>query len=119
MKENITAKKAFQFAIRVVKLCIELQRKHDYVVSRRLLKSATSIGANIEEATATVSRKDFIVKLSIASKEARESRYWIKLLMEARLVEFDYPILLDEIEQLNKLLTSSVKTAQENMNKAR
>lgn len=117
MKENIAAIKAFQFATQIVKLSVELQKEHDYVISKQLLKSATSIGANIEEATAAISRKDFIQKLSIASKEARESKYWINLLRDTAIVQFDYEELLDEIEQLDRLLTSSVKTAQENLKK--
>jgi four helix bundle protein len=78
---NLVAVKSFSFALRVVKAHQQLcQKKHEYVLSKQLLRSGTSIGANIEEALGGYSRADFAAKLGIAYKEARESSYWIRLL---------------------------------------
>jgi len=77
MKQNIINMKAFSFALDAIQLYRILLEKREFVISRQLLRSATSIGANVEEATAAQSRKDFISKMAIASKEARETRYWL------------------------------------------
>ena len=82
-------------------------------MSKQLLRSGTSIGANIEEAIAAQSRKDFISKMSIASKEARETRYWIRLLDKSRIIEMDYAIYLTKIEHIINILTKIVKTSQD------
>lgn len=109
-------KKSFQFALDIIKL-VQLLRNHkEYVFADQLLRSATSIGANISEATAAQSKKDFISKMAIASKEARETRYWLRLLSESNLIQLDLTNYLDETEQLIKLLTKIVKTSQENLN---
>jgi four helix bundle protein len=80
MKENIIVTKTFDFALTVVNLFIELKKENEFIISKQILRSATSIGANVEEAIAAQSRKDFIHKMSIASKEARETKYWLRLL---------------------------------------
>jgi four helix bundle protein len=81
MAENIVAIKSYSFAIRIVKFCIAIQDlKKEYVLSRQLLKSGTSIGANIEEAQGSISRAEFIAKMQVSFKEARESRYWLRLI---------------------------------------
>jgi four helix bundle protein len=77
------------------------------------LQSGTSIGANIEESTAAQSANDFIHKLSIASKEARESKYWLMLLQQSKLVDCDYSIYLKEIDEIINILTSIIKTMQD------
>lgn len=80
--DNQLLNKSFEFAIRIVNVCKYLQdNKKEYILSKQLLRSGTSIGANANEAQAAQSRKDFIAKLAIASKEARETKYWIDLLM--------------------------------------
>lgn len=83
MKENIVQIKSYAFAVRIVKLyqymCLE---KKEFVLSKQLLRSGTSIGANIEEAIGGHSEKDFYAKLTIAYKEARETHYWIRLLTD-------------------------------------
>ncbi len=81
MRDNVIQTKSFNFAIRIVNLYKFLQKeKKEFVMSKQLLRSGTSIGANIEEAIGSHSNKDFLFKFNIAYKEARESRYWIKLL---------------------------------------
>ena len=90
MKENIILDKSFEFAIRVVNLHKHLCNDHkEYTLSKQLLRSGTSIGANINEAQAAQSKKDFIAKMSIASKEARESKYWIELLKKTKYLDRD------------------------------
>lgn len=74
-KDNIILDKSFDFALRIIELYKQMTAQHEYVLSKQLLRSATSIGANVEEATAAISKKDFAAKMSIASKEARETRY--------------------------------------------
>jgi len=115
---NIVLDKSFNFAIRVVNLYKFLCKdKKEYILSKQLLRSGTSIGANINEAQAGQSKKDFIAKMAIASKEARESKYWIRLLIETKYLDKESKhteSLLSEIEEIIKLLTSIVKTSQNN-----
>ena len=117
-KDNIILNKSFDFAVRIVKLYRHLcDEKKEYILSKQLLRSGTSIGANINEAQAGQSKNDFIAKISIASKEARESKYWIELLIKTDyLVQDDCHVLtlVSEIDEIVKLLTSIVKTSQEN-----
>ena len=86
-------------------------------MSKQVLRSCTSIGANVNEAQAAQSTADFIAKLAIASKEARESKYWIELLIKTEYLDKDNKhtqSLLNDIEELTKLLTSIVKSSQNN-----
>ena len=75
MKENILKKKSFDFAVEVIDICFQLDKKRMYLISNQLIKSGTSVGANIEEADAAQSKRNFLTKMSIAAKEARESNY--------------------------------------------
>jgi four helix bundle protein len=93
-----------------------LQQENLFAISSQFLKSATSIGANVEEALAGQSIKDFIAKMSIASKEARESNYWLRLIRDTQLVnDGNIDILLNDSEELVKILTSIVKTSSSKM----
>jgi four helix bundle protein len=112
MKENLIVDRTFQFALSVVHLYKQLIEHKEYILSKQLLGSATSIGANVEEAMAGHSRKDFLSKMVIASKEARETRYWLKLLDKSQLVKLDFTSYLDEIEQIINIITAIVKTTQ-------
>jgi four helix bundle protein len=87
--QSIIQKKSFDFALVIINLYRALQERHEYVLSKQLLRSGTSIGANVEEACAGQSRKDFLAKMSIASKEARETRYWLQLLHQSKIVDID------------------------------
>ncbi len=112
-KPNPVRDKSFAFALRIIRLYKTLSEKHEYVISRQLLKSGTSVGANVEEATASESRPDFIHKMSIASKEARETLYWLRLLDESDLVvNLDIAEEINDSKELVRLLTSIVKTAR-------
>ena len=113
MKENIIVDKTFRFSLDIIALCKSLQEQREYVLSKQLFRSGTGIGANVAEATAGQSKKDFIAKMSIASKEARETRYWLQLLQQSQLVKGDYSPYLSSIEEIIKILTSIIKTSQE------
>ena len=113
---NAVLTKSFDFAVRVMKLrrylCYEAEIK-EYDVSKQLLRSGTSIGANVEEAQGGQSSADFLSKMSIAYKEARESRYWIHLLAKAEYISSDAEqSLLNDIEELCKLLSSIIMTTK-------
>lgn len=111
-KENIILDKSFEFALQIIELYKQLITEKEFVLSKQLLRSGTSIGANVEESTAAISKKDFTAKMSIASKEARETRYWIRLLDKSKLVNIDFNTHLNDIEQLINILTAIVKTSQ-------
>lgn len=102
----------------VIMLYKKLVESHEYVLSKQVLRSGTSVGANVEEAIAAQSRKDFIAKMSIASKEARETKYWIRLLERSGFIIYDYGMLLKEIEEIINILTAIVKTSQQRSTKA-
>ncbi len=116
-KDNVILDKSFVFAVNIVKLYQYLcDNKKEYVLSKQLLRCGTSIGANVNEAQAAQSSNDFIAKISIASKEARECQYWLNLLLETgflSLSEERISIVQREITEIIKLLTSIVKTMQE------
>ena len=115
MKENIIVIKSFQFSLHILQLYKLLLKQKEYIISRQLLRCSTSIGANIEEAGAASSRKDFINKMTIASKEAREARYWLRLLQEDCFIsDYNFSELTSEITQIINILTKIVKTTQEN-----
>ena len=114
-KENIIIDKTFEFSLRIIELYKYLTiEKKEYILSKQLLKSATSIGANVEEATAAQSRKDFLSKMSIVSKEARETTYWLRLLIKSDYITDD-GILNNSIE-IKKIITSIVKTTSSQKN---
>lgn len=111
-KDNIILNKSFEFALQIIELYKQMKVQNEYVLSRQLLRSGTSIGANVEEATAAISKKDFTAKMSISSKEARETRYWLKLIDKSKLVNVNVKPHLNEVEQLINILTAIVKTSQ-------
>lgn len=113
MKESVIQKKSFDFAVRTVKIVQFLQKKNEYVMSKQLLKSGTSIGANVSEATFAQSSADFISKMSIALKEANETKYWIDLLVATKFVdENSVANLKTEVIEIIKILTSIVKNSK-------
>lgn len=114
-QENIIQIKSFEFALSIIDLYKNLQAEKEYVISKQLLRSATSVGANIEEATAAQTKRDFAHKMSISSKEAREARYWIRLLEKSQLVKGNYQSYLNDITEIIRILTSIVKTAQKSL----
>lgn len=111
-KENAILIKSFDFALAIISLNQKMIVQKEYVLSRQLLRSATSIGANVEEAMAGISKKDFIAKMSIASKEARESKYWLRLIKHSDLLNLNVDDLIDQTDELIRILTAIVKTSQ-------
>ena len=99
-----------EFAIRIIKACAFLSGQSDVsrTLSRQLLRSGTSIGANVHESQSAQSDRDFINKLEIALKEARETEYWLKILIKSELVpEAKFKLLLDECQQIVRILITS------------
>ena len=119
MSDNLILTKSFNFALDVIALYCKLRASHEYVISKQLLRSGTSIGANVEEALSGQSRRDFLSKMSIASKEARETRYWLLLLKESNLTNIDVSRELKQAEELMRILASIVKTTEETPEPAR
>lgn len=106
MKTNIIQEKSYQFALRIIKLYQFLVgEKHEFVMSKQVLKSGTSIGANVEEAVGGQSEKDFFTKITIAYKEARETHYWIRLLFDSGYItETQRNSLLKDCDEILKIL---------------
>lgn len=116
MKENVIQQKSFAFAIRVVNAYKYLtEQKKEFVLPKQLLRSGTSIGANVEEALGGQSKKDFIAKISISYKEARETKYWLNLLTATDYLDEKLSkSLLDDAEELCKILSSILLTTKQN-----
>jgi len=116
--ENLILDKSYQFSLMVIELYKFLtSEKKEYVLSKQLLRCGTSIGANINEAQAAISKKDFVAKMSFSSKEARESKYWLMLLKDSSYIDPNkakVKQLLEEIKSIIKITTSIVKSGQEN-----
>jgi four helix bundle protein len=117
MKESILREKSYQFALRIIKLYKFIStEKKEFVLSKQILRSGTSIGANVEESNQAQSKTDFIHKLSIAQKESAETNYWLRLLRDSEyLSDKQAESLLIDCEELQRLLTSSIKTAKESL----
>lgn len=114
MKDNIISQKSFNFALRIINLYNYLkENKKEFVLSKQLLRSGTSVGANIEEATSGQSKKDFISKMSIAYKESLESLYWIKLLKESKYLNQNQSLsLINDCEEIVKIITKILKSSK-------
>ena len=120
MSESILSTKSFAFALRVIKLYqFMVDDRREFVLSKQVLRSGTSVGANIEESIHAQSKIDFIHKLSIAQKEAIETNYWLRLLKESGYLEERLAIsLLRDCDELQRMLAASIKTAKSNLKKA-
>ena len=116
MAESLTFDKSKDFAIRIVKLFNYLcKEKHEYIMSKQLMRCGTSIGANLAEALYGISRKDFLAKLSISLKECAETRYWLELLHKTDyLSDSQYDSINRDCIELLKLLSSTIITTRQN-----
>ena len=113
-KPNLILDKSFEFALKIIDLYnVLVSEKKEYVLSKQLLRSGTSIGANAREGVVAQSRKEFIAKLNIALKEAHETEYWLELLVHGKYLDVDSP-LLSEVDSLIRILTSIIKSTNEN-----
>jgi four helix bundle protein len=118
MASNIVMDKSFAFAVQIVKLVKAIQdQKKEYLITKQLIRSGTSIGANIKEGNNAESKADFIHKLSIAQKECSETIYWLELLKETDYItEAQFTSVQSDAVELIKLLTSILKSAKVNIN---
>lgn len=113
MNDNVIENKSFDFAVRIVNLHKHLSaEKKEFVLSKQLLRSGTSIGANVSEAVRGQSKADFLAKMCIALKEANESHYWIRLLYKTDfLTEQEFNSIENDVVELIKILSSICKTS--------
>jgi len=114
MKENVIRDKSFEFALKIIEiykyLTVEVK---EYILAKQLIRSGTSIGANVREAIVSQSKKEFIAKMNIALKEAHETEYWLALLYQSSYISKDISLQL-EISELIRLLTAIIKSSNEN-----
>jgi four helix bundle protein len=115
MKPNIIKDKSKSFAIRVINLYKHLSdNKKEYIISKQIMRSGTSIGANINEAICSISKKEFLAKMYIAYKEAAESQYWIELLKDTNYINHEeFNSLSKDCNELIKILSSITKSTKE------
>ncbi len=115
-RDNPVLEKSYKFALRIIKLHAHLSKDlKQFEISSQILRSGTSIGANIEEAIGGASKKDFINKLSISYKEARETKYWLRLLGDSEIISKELSeSLQSDCEELLKLLYSIINSARKN-----
>lgn len=116
MQSSILAEKSKIFALEIIKFYQQLLTAKEFVLSKQILRSGTSIGANIREATSGQSKQDFYAKICIAFKEAHETAYWLELLEESSLVKIDTMNLQALCTELIKMLASTKLTTEQNMN---
>lgn len=111
-EENVILQKTYSFALAIMNTAKVIRAKHEYDLASQLWRAGTSIGANVEEAQAAQSRADFKSKMSIAAKEARESRYWLRLTRDGKILPLaQVSPLIDDIEEIIRILTSIVKSS--------
>ncbi|HMR89603.1 MAG TPA: four helix bundle protein [Saprospiraceae bacterium] len=118
-RENIIQQKSYDFAVRIIKAYkYMIENKSEYVLSKQLVRSGTSIGANVEEAIGGQSTKDFYAKMTISYKDARECRFWIRLMTDTDyLTKEQGQSLINDLEEVLKIITAIQKTTKGNMNK--
>jgi four helix bundle protein len=109
--KNIIVEKSFSFALKILAASEILEKNKKYIIGKQLLKSGTSIGANIREAQGAETRADFIHKIKIAYKEAEETRYWLELCLHSTNMQIDHD-LLTELEELKKILSKIISTSK-------
>ena len=110
--DNTAKYKSKRFAVRIIKLYRYLtEEKHEYVMSKQLLRCGTSVGANLAEAECAISRKDFLAKVYIALKECAETKYWLELLEETEyLTNSQFQSIYEDCEELRRMLSATTKT---------
>ncbi|MCR4958607.1 MAG: four helix bundle protein [Prevotella sp.] len=113
-EDNVIAAKSYAFAVRCVRLYKYLcEEKHDYIIGKQLLRSGTSIGANVKEAIRSYSKNEFSMKMGISLKEASETEFWIELLRDTGYIEKEHATsMLTDCTELIKLLMTIIKTSQ-------
>jgi four helix bundle protein len=119
MKESVLRDKSFAFALRAIQLSRYLvDERREFELAKQVLRSGTSIGANVEEASQAQSKADFIHKLSIAQKEASETSYWLRLFKDSEILSGKAAdSLISDCTELQRMLAASIKTAKQNLGK--
>ena len=117
MDKSITHIKTKAFAVRIIRFYKYLaEEKHEYVLAKQILRSGTSIGANVRESYSAQSRADFINKLNIALKEADETLYWLEIFLESEIItQSEFDSLYTDLKEICSLLASSIKTTKNNL----
>jgi four helix bundle protein len=117
MKSNVIQDKSYLFALKIIKTFRYLsQEKREFVLSKQLLRSGTSIGANVEEAIGGQSKRDFLSKISISYKEARETHYWIRLLTDSEYLDKEVSKdLIIDLDEILRIIGSIQKTTREQL----
>ncbi|MDB1925018.1 four helix bundle protein [Clostridium tertium] len=116
LSKSVVLDKSFNFGLKIIKLYMKLRSKNEFTLSNQLVKSATSIGANITEAQYAQSRKDFINKMGIALKEANETEYWLKLLSKSDIIEeIEYENYIKDCLEIKMILISIVKSSKDSL----
>ena len=116
MRDSIIIDKSFDFSVRIVNLKKYLNKeKQEHIMAAQLLRSGTSIGANVTEADQAQSKADFISKMGIANKEAHETRYWIRLLHKTEYINYEqYSSIIADCQELIRILQAIIKSSKEN-----
>lgn len=113
MQKSVVGQKSYDFAIKIVNLYKDLLVNKEFILSRQLLKSGTSIGANVAEANGAISEVDFSAKMSIAYKEALETKYWLNLLKDTGYISVDkHNEIFNDADEICKMLFSILKTTR-------
>ena len=113
--EKVIQEKSFAFAVRVVNLCRYLQSEHkEFILTKQLMRSGTSVGANVSEAQQAQSKADFVHKINIALKEAYETNYWLRLLHATQFLnKQEYESIIADCSEMERLLIAITKTAKQ------
>ncbi len=111
VQDNIIVKRTFGFSLLAITYVEELEAKRKFVIAKQLLKSATSIGANVREAQNTESKPDFIHKMKIAAKEAEETQYWLELCQQAKTYP-SCPVLIEELNHISRILNRIIVSSK-------
>ena len=110
--------KSFKFSVRIIKLARVIRERKEFELAKQILRSGTSIGANIAEAARAQSNKDFLAKMYIAAKEANETEYWLKLLKEAGIIsDKEFYSIYENLREIIKMLMSTTKTLKDKISK--
>ena len=113
-KQNIIVSKSYAFSLKIIDLYKFLIDKKEYVMSKQILRSGTSIGANVHEAVASESKRDFIHKLGMAFKESGETSYWLNLLKDSMFIPLEkFSELIEDCTELTRILNSIILTTKE------
>jgi four helix bundle protein len=113
VKQNIVKDKSYAFALEIIGLVRKFPRNNEgFIIGKQLLRSATSIGANVEEAVSAFTKNDFTYKMSLALKEARETNYWLRLVRDSKMIKIEIDSYVKSSEELRKILIAIVKKSK-------